>query len=119
MYADLAAAEQDWAKGRREAALPRFEAAWRVAETANVPEDLAETGSAAAAAWIAAGDLDTARAVAGRIAPFAERDLRAALTQERLYRALGQDDAERAAAETVARLVGDGALPGDVAGPTP
>jgi DNA-binding winged helix-turn-helix (wHTH) protein/tetratricopeptide (TPR) repeat protein len=104
LYATLGAAEQAWAERRREPALEQFAAAMQSAERLNVPEDLVAVGAPYLAALIEASQLDTARAVSGRIAMWADRDLRAASAQARLYRALGQDDAARKADETVARL---------------
>jgi hypothetical protein len=104
LYATLGAAEQAWAERRHEPALEQFAAAMQSAERMNVPEDLVAVGAPYLAALIEASQLDTARAVSGRIAMWADRDLRAASAQARLYRALGQDDAARKADETVARL---------------
>ena len=104
LYATLGAAEQAWAERRREPALEQFAAAMQSAERLNVPEDLVAVGAPYLAALIEASQLDTARAVSGRIAMWADRDLRAASAQARLYRALGQDDAARKADETVARI---------------
>jgi DNA-binding winged helix-turn-helix (wHTH) protein/tetratricopeptide (TPR) repeat protein len=104
LYATLGAAEQAWAERRHEPALEQFAAAMQSAERMNVPEDLVAVGAPYLAALIEASQLDTARAVSGRIAMWADRDLRAASAQARLYRALGQDDAARKADETVARI---------------
>ncbi|HEY0230103.1 MAG TPA: transcriptional regulator [Dokdonella sp.] len=104
LYATLGAAEQAWAERRREPALEQFATAMQSAERLNVPEDLVAVGAPYLAALIEASQLDTARAVSGRIAMWADRDLRAASAQARLYRALGQDDAARKAEETVARI---------------
>ncbi|MEP7044374.1 MAG: transcriptional regulator [Dokdonella sp.] len=104
LYATMGAAEQAWAEHRREPALEQFAAAMQSAERLNVPEDLVAVGAPYLAALIEASQLDTARTVSGRIAMWADRDLRAATAQAQLYRALGQDDAARQAEETVARL---------------
>jgi len=104
LYATLGAAEQAWAERRREPALEQFASAMQSAERLNVPEDLVAVGAPYLAALIEASQLDTARAVSGRIAMWADRDLRAASAQARLYRALGQDDAAQKAEETVARI---------------
>ena len=104
LYAALGAAEQAWAERRREPALEQFASAMQSAERLNVPEDLVAVGAPYLAALIESSQLDTARAVSGRIAMWADRDLRAASAQVRLYRALGQDDAAHKAEETVARI---------------
>ena len=113
VYADLAGAEQTWAEHRREAALEQFAKAWQASDRQNVPEDLVEVGAAYLGALVEASQLDTARAVAGRIAMWADRDLRAATAQARLYRALGHEDAARQADETIARLHGRAARADD------
>lgn len=113
MMVDVADAEQAWAEGQRDAALQQFAAAMDQAVQWHVPEDLVAIAASRLAALIAAGHLDAAREVAGRIAPWADRDLRAAWAQVRLFRALGQDDAARAAEEVATRLAGEGRLPAD------
>jgi DNA-binding winged helix-turn-helix (wHTH) protein/tetratricopeptide (TPR) repeat protein len=109
--AAIADAEQAAAENHRDAALQGFAAALQRAETLNVPDDLVAAGAPYVDALIAASHLDEARAVAGRLAPFADRDLRAAWVQVKLYRALDRPDAARNALATATRLAGDGALP--------
>ncbi|MBO9663033.1 winged helix-turn-helix domain-containing protein [Dokdonella sp.] len=104
IYAHLAAAEQAAAERRREPALGQFAEAMRTAEKMNVPEDLVAVGASYLDLLIEASQLDTARGVSGRIAMWAERDVRAAAAQARLFRALGQDDAARKAEENAARI---------------
>ena len=104
-------AEQAAAENRRDAALQGFAAALQRAETLNVPDGLVAAGAPYIDALIAASHLDKARAVAGRLAPFADRDLRAAWAQVKLYRALDRPDAEKSALAAAVRIAGDGALP--------
>ncbi|HEY0180611.1 MAG TPA: hypothetical protein VGC30_13415 [Dokdonella sp.] len=85
----------------------------QAAERLNVPEDLVAAGSAYLAALVDASQLDTARTVGGRIALWAERDLRAATAQARLFRALGEHDAAGKAEIAAARLAAE-----RVAGPS-
>jgi DNA-binding winged helix-turn-helix (wHTH) protein/tetratricopeptide (TPR) repeat protein len=106
MYLQLGAAEQAWAAGRREPALEQFATALRVAVQFNVPEDLVAVAAPYLDALIQASQLDTARTVAGRIAAWADRDLRVATAQAHLFRALGQEDAAHKAEESAARLAG-------------
>ena len=96
---------------RRDAALQGYAAAFERAGKLNVPEDLVAAGAPYVEALIDASHLDDARAIAGRLAPWSERDLRAAWTQVRLYRALDRPDAERSALAAATRLAGDGVLP--------
>jgi len=111
LYATLGAAAQSWAEQRREPALELFAQAMQAAERINVPEDLVAVGAPYLDALIAASQLETARAVSGRIALWADRDLRAATAQARLFRALGEDDAARKAEEAVARIAAERAIP--------
>jgi len=100
----LSAAEQAWDAGQGERALQMFADAMRQAEQLNVPADLVAVAEPYVAALIASQQIDTAQAVAGRIAHWADRDARAAWTQVRLFRALGQTDAERRARVAAQRL---------------
>ena len=111
MYAKLGDAEQAWAARRRESALEQFAAALQSAVQFNVPEDLVAIAAPYLDALIEASQLDSARIVAGRMAPWADRDLRAATAQAHLFRALGQGDAARKAEETAARIAGAQAPP--------
>ncbi len=118
VVAAIGDAEQAAAEGRRDAALQGFAAALQRAEKLNVPDAIVAVGAPYIDALIAASHLDEARAVAGRLAPFADRDLRAAWAQVRLYRALDRPDAEQKALASATRLAGDGALP-EAAGTSP
>ena len=109
--AALADAAEAAAADRRDAALQGYAAAFERAGKLNVPEDLVAAGAPYVEALIDASHLDDARAIAGRLAPWTDRDLRAAWTQVRLYRALDRPDAERTAFAAATRLAGDGALP--------
>ncbi|GAA0724221.1 hypothetical protein GCM10009105_36810 [Dokdonella soli] len=112
MYATLAEAEQSWAAGRHEVALEQFAVAMRSAEHFNVPEDLVAIATPYLAALVRASQLNAARVVAGRIAPWADRDLRAAGAQIALHRALGNEDAARKAEEGARRISPEQPPPG-------
>jgi hypothetical protein len=103
IYATLAEAEQAAAEGRREPALEQYATAMKSAERVNVPEDLVAVGASYLDLLIETSQLDTARAVNGRIAVWADRDTRAATAQARLFRALGQSDAANRAEQELAR----------------
>jgi tetratricopeptide (TPR) repeat protein len=107
----VADAEEAAAANHRDAALQGFAAALQRAEKLNVPDARVAAGAPYVEALIAASHLDEARAIAGRLAPFADRDLRAAWAQVQLYRALDRADAERSALAAATRMAGDGALP--------
>lgn len=110
VHATLADAEHAWAT-HDATALARFDDAFAQAAALGIPDDLVATGTPYALALIDAGDLDRAATVVGRIAPWAETDLRAAIAQTRLYRAQSRVDAWRAGTERVLRLAGERSLP--------
>ncbi len=107
----LADAAEAASAERRDAALQAYAAAFEGAGKLNVPENLVAAGAPYVEALIDASHLDDARAIAGRLAPWTDRDLRAAWSQVRLYRALDRPDAERTALAAATRLAGDGMLP--------
>jgi tetratricopeptide (TPR) repeat protein len=105
LHAALAGAAQAAAEHRREPALEQFAHAMAVADHLGIPEELVEVGAPYLALLVAASQLDTARAVSGRIALWSGHDARAATAQARLFRALGRDDAARSAEEQATRLM--------------
>jgi tetratricopeptide (TPR) repeat protein len=111
LEASIAEAAQAWATDRRDAALAGYAAALKSAEALNVPDALVAAGAPYIAALIGASHLDDARSVSSRVAPWADRDLRAATAQALLFRALDRADAARNAEAQAKRLAGDGALP--------
>jgi len=111
LYVVLADAEQAWADNRRDAALQGYAAGLKRADGLSVPEDLVAIAAPYIDALIEVGHIDDARSVGGRIAPWADRDVRAAWAQVRLFRALGRADAEEKARTTAVKLAGEGALP--------
>jgi len=72
-----------------------------------------EVGESYAAALVEAGQVDQASAVAGRLAPWSARDMRAAATQALVYGALHRDNAARDALAQARSLAGERVLPGD------
>lgn len=88
-----------------------FHAALLLAERGGVPADLALVASSYVPYLLAHGDLDGARAVAGRVAPWAARDFDCALVQLRLFHALGQGEAWAAALRQTLDLAGQRAVP--------
>ena len=104
MQAELGGAEQAWAEDRRGPALEQFALAWRAAGQVGTPADLVDVAAAYVGPLIEASQLDTARAVGGRIARWVEVDLRAANVMASLYRAIGEEGAAHKAEQAVARL---------------
>jgi len=107
IHALLAAAEQDWAAGRRETAAPIYEAALREANRSGSPADVAEVVVSYGGALLDAGDHARAAAVVGQVARWAAQDFDCALIQARLYAALGQTDALAAALARARSLAGE------------
>jgi DNA-binding winged helix-turn-helix (wHTH) protein/tetratricopeptide (TPR) repeat protein len=88
-----------------------FRAALQLAERGGVPADLALVASSYVPYLLEHGDLDGARAVAGRVAPWAERDFDCALVQLRLFHALGQGEAWATALRQTLDLAGQRLVP--------
>jgi len=114
LLASEAAAEQAWADGKRDEARRLFDDALARAERWTVPQDIATVAKGYGTRLIAAGELDRAGIVAGRVGRWADQDFDCALLQARLYRALGQTDAWRPALERARALAGERGLPKDV-----
>ena len=106
----LARAEWRQAQGDA-AAAAEFRAALQLAERGGVPADLALVAASYVPYLLDQGDLDGARAVAGRVAPWAARDFDCALVQLRLFHALGQGEAWAAALRQTLDLAGQRAVP--------
>ena len=110
--AGLADAEHAWAQTRRDAALQSFASAMQEADRLAIPEEQVAAAAPYIAALIEIGHIEEAQSISGRVAPWADRDLRAAWSKVLLFRALGRPDAERDALAAARRLAGDGILPG-------
>jgi DNA-binding winged helix-turn-helix (wHTH) protein/tetratricopeptide (TPR) repeat protein len=113
-YVVLAEADQAHAEGRTDDALSRYADAMARAERQGIPEDIVIVGETYARALVDAGEIDQASAVAGRLAPWSAKDMRAAWTQARIYRALRKDDAAREAIARASAIAGERALPDDL-----
>jgi DNA-binding winged helix-turn-helix (wHTH) protein/tetratricopeptide (TPR) repeat protein len=114
IHALLAEAEQAWTEDRRDAALAQFARAMAQADAVNIPEERVAVAETWLPALLETGDLETARAVAGRVAGWADRDLRAAILQARLFHALQQTTAWQAALEQARALAGERRVPIDL-----
>jgi DNA-binding winged helix-turn-helix (wHTH) protein/tetratricopeptide (TPR) repeat protein len=107
----LATAEQAWSAGRHDDALQGYAQVMALAERWGVPDLLVDVGQSYVVALLDSGKLDEASAVSGRIAPWAEHDLRAAWVQAAMYRALGQTEAWSETNQRAQRLAGERAMP--------
>jgi DNA-binding winged helix-turn-helix (wHTH) protein/tetratricopeptide (TPR) repeat protein len=114
VYLQLLEAEQDLVDGRRDAALTGFADALAGAERLAVPEDILATASPYADALLAAGKIDEASALAGRIARWSERDMRSALIEARVYDAMQKPDEAQRAMRRARELAGERPIPNPV-----
>lgn len=118
LFIRLAEAEQAAAEGRRDEALVAYANAMAQAEATGVPENLVVVGESYVPALLAAGQRDKAGAIAGRLAPWAGQDLRAALIQVAVHRALGDEASANRALRQARSLAGERLLPSELgAGP--
>ncbi|MCQ4165255.1 winged helix-turn-helix domain-containing protein [Tahibacter harae] len=89
LYADLAAAELDWAQGRREPARQRYAGLLSQAERSGIAVDLALVVQSYAGALLESGDAQAAAPVVARVARWADADFGCALLQVWAYWAQG------------------------------
>jgi tetratricopeptide (TPR) repeat protein len=110
---ELALAEADQAVAERspDAALARYGDAMTAVARRGVPEDMVAVGLPYVRNLIAAGRVDEAVSVNGRIASWADRDARAAAAEALVYKALKKTTAADAAFERARRLAGERVLP--------
>lgn len=106
----LARAEQSALEDSAAAAKARFDLALDVASR-SAPADLARVATAYGRHLMAAGQLDQATRVVGRVARWSGQDFDCALLQVQLYHALGQFDAWRRALASARGLAGERAIP--------
>ncbi|ANB17347.1 winged helix-turn-helix domain-containing protein [Dokdonella koreensis] len=111
-YGWLAQAEQRSGEAAREA----YEHALAAGRDA-APQDLAAVVDGYARWLIAQGELEGAAALVGQVARWAEQDFECALLQVRLYHALGQTAAWRAALARARALAGSRAVPDELRQP--
>jgi DNA-binding winged helix-turn-helix (wHTH) protein/tetratricopeptide (TPR) repeat protein len=113
LYAGLAEADLMRAQGKHEAALQLYADVMARAERMAIPENLLIVGEPYVGALIEAGQIDQASAIAGRLARWAEQDMRAAWVQAQVYQALHKGDAARTALQRARQLAGERVLIGD------
>ncbi|MFC4820513.1 winged helix-turn-helix domain-containing protein [Dokdonella ginsengisoli] len=117
LVAALAEAEQRWAERRLDEARDAYEKTLRLAEQQAVPGDIAEVVISYGSSLITDGEVQRAAAVVGQVARWADRDFGCALLQVRLYRALGHEDAWRAALKQARALAGERSIPANLTAP--
>jgi DNA-binding winged helix-turn-helix (wHTH) protein len=111
MYALLVQADQADAEGDKAAALRHYADAMANAERLGIPEDIVVIAESYVVCLLDAGQVDQASAIAGRVAPWADKDMRAAWIQAAVYQALRKPDASRLAFERARQLAGERRLP--------
>jgi hypothetical protein len=107
----LVQADQADAEGDKAAALRHYADAMANAERLGIPEDIVVIAESYVVCLLDAGQVDQASAIAGRVAPWADKDMRAAWIQAAVYQALRKPDASRLAFERARQLAGERRLP--------
>lgn len=118
-YAAFVDAEQARAEGGSESALRSYALAWDAAGRLGIPDVLVTCAVPYVDLLIGSGRLEDASAIAGRIAPWDERDLRVAVAEAHLYKAMGQTAAWQKATERTIRLAGQRLAPTGASRPAP
>jgi len=111
LLAHVARAEQLWSRDERKAAMEHYEAALAQSSIGRPPEDAVAVVLSYGNALIESNDLDRAAAVVGRLAAHVDTDFDCALLMVKLYRALKQPVAWRAALQTAISLSGERSVP--------
>jgi hypothetical protein len=103
----LGQADQAIADGQSTLALGLYADAMGLATARGIPEETVMVGEPFVQHLIEANRTDEAVSVNGRIAPWADRDARAALTEARVYTALGKTVAAEASLRRARQLAGE------------
>jgi len=103
----LADAAQAQVEGRTDEALRDYAQAMAAVNERAIPGEMVRVGLPYVRALVAARRIDEAVSVNGRIAPWAERDMRAAWSAALVYTALGQKGAATDALERARQLAGE------------
>ncbi|MDC8012237.1 hypothetical protein [Tahibacter soli] len=111
VFRELRRAEWRVAQGDVDGAAAAFRDALAAAEQGGVPASIAGVAASAVPWLIEHGRLDDARALAGRVAPWAPRDFDCALVQVRVLHAGGAVEAWRAALDAAHALAGEREIP--------
>lgn len=102
-----------WSEGRHDQALAQLKLAMDKADAWGVPELIVDVGQAYAQALLAAGKVEEASSVGGKLSNWSQLDWRAAWTQACVYRALGQTPSSEQYRSKALALAGDRILPAD------
>ncbi|GLQ95570.1 hypothetical protein GCM10007901_45260 [Dyella acidisoli] len=102
-----------WSEGRHDQALEQLKLAMDKADAWGVPELIVDAGQAYARALLAAGKVEEASSVGGKLSTWSQLDWRAAWTQACVYHALGQAPSSEQYRSKALALAGDRELPTD------
>jgi tetratricopeptide (TPR) repeat protein len=111
VYVLRAQAAQAWIDGAHDQALAQFKQAMELADKLGVPEVIVSAGKSYALALLAAGQVDQAVAISGRLSSWSQTDWRAAWVEARVYQALGQNDSWQKSHNIAQQLAGDRPVP--------
>ena len=111
VYVLRAQAAQAWIDGEHDQALAQFKHAMELADKLGVPEVIVSAGQSYALALLAAGRVDQAVAISGRLSSWSQTDWRAAWVEARVYQALGQNDSWQKSRDIAQQLAGDRPVP--------
>jgi DNA-binding winged helix-turn-helix (wHTH) protein/tetratricopeptide (TPR) repeat protein len=100
-------------EGRRDRALDQLKLAMSQADQLGVPELIVDVGQAYVQALLAAGKLEDAASISGKLSTWSQFDWRAAWAQASVYRALGQAAYAEPYLDKAKELAGDRVLPGE------
>ena len=102
-----------WSEGHHDQALEQLKLAMDKADAWGVPELIVDVGQAYAQALLAAGKVEEASSVGGKLSTWSQLDWRAAWTQACVYHALGQASSSEQYRSKALELAGDRVLPVD------
>ncbi|GGA37882.1 winged helix-turn-helix domain-containing protein [Dyella nitratireducens] len=108
-----AQAVEAWSEGHHDQALAQWKLAMSKADEFGVPELIVDIGQAYTQALLAAGNVEEAASVSGKLSTWGQLDWRAAWAQACVYRALGQMAYWEQYRNKARQLAGDRALPAD------
>jgi Flp pilus assembly protein TadD len=100
-------------EGWRDRALDQLKLAMSQADQLGVPELIVDVGQAYVQALLAAGKLEDAASISGKLSTWSQFDWRAAWAQASVYRALGQAAYAEPYLDKAKELAGDRVLPGE------
>ncbi|HKT28444.1 winged helix-turn-helix domain-containing protein [Dyella sp.] len=108
-----AQAAEAWSEGRHDQALDQLKLAMSKADAYGVPELIVDVAQVYTQALIAAGKVEDAASISGKLSTWSQVDWRAAWAQACVYRALGQMPYAEQYQSKARQLAGDRVLPSE------